>query len=877
MSKHPPRLAQRFFSWYCRNHLHDSILGDLDEQFYQHQIRHGTPYAKWQYWLEVFRFVNRFTLKREALPYSHHPYTSGMLKSNIFSSLRFFKKNLGFTFINVVGLTLGLSSFLLILFFVQHERSFDQFHLNKEQVYRINFAYQDNAGNTTTLVNSPPALAPGIREGKFPEVGKISRLRYAMNGLFSQGDIQYYESRGFFADSLFLEVLPFSMIAGDPNLALDQPNSVVITQTLANKYFKDLDPMGRTLLFNNSIPLEVTGVLADLPSNSHLDFDFLISFPNYIVPEGYASDLTSWSWLGFLTYVELKPNTNPEQLEVSLTQHFRDLNPENENHLLPLLQNLSDVYLGSSTMSDDLASPIRSGNRFNVKALLLVAILILVIAGFNFSNLSHALSLNRKKSIGMRKVLGANRKGVISQLLTESMLLTFCCLALSGGVLWAVFPYISQYMRWEFELEWNALGSLLPILLLAGMLIGVFSGFYPALRLSRLDIMASLKGTSSVWRKSPWQLKHLLLTGQFAMSIGLICATYIMTKQIHHLRNTETGYRSENVVLIKMLPTDMTRFFELYKEQLVQHAPVMQVSRSERVIGEPWPFSVIRKEEEDTEQSKQIFFNQVDFDYFETLDVPLSSGRVFSKEFLNDPTQAIIINELAAEYLNLENPIGQRVHFFNQDGPRTIVGVVHDFNYTSLHHEMGPAAIVLPFIDLKYMYVRFEPGNPSTQIALLEETWGQVAGDMPLQWKYLDDDLASLYESEQKLSGMIQVFSLLAILLACLGLYGMVAFMISQRIKEVGLRKVLGANLSSLYVLFVRTYFLQCLLAMIIVIPIIHHLLNTWLENFAYHVTISWWVYPLATLVLLFMILLTITQQILSATKVNPTLLLRHE
>jgi len=674
-----------------------------------------------------------------------------------------------------------------------------------------------------------------------------------------------------------LEVLPFSMIAGDPNLALDQPNSVVITQTLANKYFKDLDPMGRTLLFNNSIPLEVTGVLADLPSNSHLDFDFLISFPNYIVPEGYASDLTSWSWLGFLTYVELKPNTNPEQLEVSLTQHFRDLNPENENHLLPLLQNLSDVYLGSSTMSDDLASPIRSGNRFNVKALLLVAILILVIAGFNFSNLSHALSLNRKKSIGMRKVLGANRKGVISQLLTESMLLTFCCLALSGGVLWAVFPYISQYMRWEFELEWNALGSLLPILLLAGMLIGVFSGFYPALRLSRLDIMASLKGTSSVWRKSPWQLKHLLLTGQFAMSIGLICATYIMTKQIHHLRNTETGYRSENVVLIKMLPTDMTRFFELYKEQLVQHAPVMQVSRSERVIGEPWPFSVIRKEEEDTEQSKQIFFNQVDFDYFETLDVPLSSGRVFSKEFLNDPTQAIIINELAAEYLNLENPIGQRVHFFNQDGPRTIVGVVHDFNYTSLHHEMGPAAIVLPFIDLKYMYVRFEPGNPSTQIALLEETWGQVAGDMPLQWKYLDDDLASLYESEQKLSGMIQVFSLLAILLACLGLYGMVAFMISQRIKEVGLRKVLGANLSSLYVLFVRTYFLQCLLAMIIVIPIIHHLLNTWLENFAYHVTISWWVYPLATLVLLFMILLTITQQILSATKVNPTLLLRHE
>ncbi|MBX2877965.1 MAG: ABC transporter permease [Saprospiraceae bacterium] len=876
MRQDPPRLAQRLFSWYCKNQLHDSILGDLDEQFYQYQAKYGTRRARWNYWLEVFRFINRFTLKREELPYSHHPYTSGMLKNNLISSLRFFKKNLGFTLINVVGLTLGLSSFLLILSFVQHERSFDHFHSNKEHVYRVNFAYQDNAGNTTTLVNSPPALAPGIR-GKFPEVAKISRLRYAMNNLFSQGDNHYYESRGFYADSLFLEVLPFDMLAGDRNSALDKPNSVVITQALALKYFNEIDPLGKTLRFNNTTPLEVTGVLADLPSNSHLDFDFLISFPNYIVPAGYASDLTSWSWLGFLTYVELKPNTDPQQFENGLTQHFQDLNPEQENHLLPQVQHLQDIYLGSSSMSDDLASPIRSGNQFTVKALLLVAILILIIAGFNFSNLSQALSLNRKKTIGMRKILGAERRGIILQLLTESLLLSFFCLVLSGGIVGLVFPYIAQYMHWEFELGWLAVSSLLPLLLGVGVVLGILSGLNPAWRLANTEAIASLKGTTSKWNKNPFQLKQLLLTLQFAMSIGLICTTFIMTKQIQHLRNTETGYQAEHVVLIKMLPADLTRFFELYKEQLVQHAPVMQVSRSERVVGEPWPFSVIRKEEEDPEKSQRIFFNQVDFDYFETLDLAFSNGRSFSKAFLNDPTQAIIINEIAADYLKLENPIGQRVHFFNQDGPRTIVGVVKDFNYTSLHHEMGPAAIVLPFIDLEYMYVRFKAGNPQTQIALLEETWEQVAGDIPLQWKYLDDDLARLYESEQKLSGMIQVFSLLAILLACLGLYGMVAFMISKRIKEVGVRKVLGASLSALYLLFVKAYFLQCILAMIIVIPMVQYLLSGWLENFAYHVAISWWVYPMATLLLIFMILLTVTQQIIKAAKVNPTLLLRNE
>ena len=634
----PPKFADRFLETFCKPELLEEIQGDLHAQYQRTIERAGLRKAQFNYWFQVLNFIRPFAIKK--LQFNQSP----MFKNNVISSLRFFGRNKGFTSINIFGLTLGFSSFLLILFFVNHELSFDQFHHNKERIFRVNFAFQDNAGNVTTLVNSPPALATEIR-GKFPELEKISRLRYAQNCLFSKDDVHFYEDHGYYADSLFLEILQFEMSSGDPNTALDQPNSIVITEELALKYFNDPNPVGASLLFNNTIPLKVTGVLTNIPKNSHLNFNFLVSFPTYIVPEGYASDLTSLSWLGFLAYVELKANTDPKQFEAGLAQYFRDINPDNPNPIQPIVQELSDIYLGSANMADDLASHIRSGNQFNVKALLLVAFLILVIAGFNFANLSHALSINRIKSTGVRKVLGANRKSIVAQLLTESLILTFFCLALSFGIILSLFPYVSKFMMWEFGLRFTEIGKVIPGLIIAGILIGIVSGLYPALSLAGTDIIKSLKGELKVARRNPFKLKNVLLTLQFAISIGLICTTFILTKQINHLRNTETGYNAENVILIKMLPEEMSRFFEVYKERLVQHSSVMQVSRSERVVGDPWPFSVIRNVGEEPELNRRIFFNQADYDYFATMAVPLNQGRSFSKEHLNDPTKAIIINQ----------------------------------------------------------------------------------------------------------------------------------------------------------------------------------------------------------------------------------------
>ena len=816
-------------------------------------------------------------MKIRPTSFLHTIYSTSMIKDYLISSLRFLKRNQRFAFINIFGLTIGFTSLLLILFFVNHELSFDQFHANKEQVFRVNFSFRDNAGNVTTLVNSPPALATGI-VGKFPELARISRMRYAMNCLLSNEQTSFYENHGYYADSLFLEILQFKFLSGDPDRALDQPNSIVITKEMALKYFNDPEPLGATLRFNNTIPLKVTGVLSDIPTNSHLDFDFLISFSTYTVPEGYRSDLTSMSWLGFLTYVELTPGSSPKLFEEKLTQYFKELDPEDTNPMMPVVQNLTDIYLGSSGIPDDLASHIRSGNQFSVNVLMIVAMLILVVAGFNFSNLNNALCITRSKSTGIRKVLGASKKGIIIQLLTESLAITFFCLILSFVIFRLLFPSIIDFMGWEFSLGHKEILKITPVLILIGILIGIVAGLYPALFIAKSDTIKSLKGTFKVTKSNPFQVNNVLVLLQFAISIALISASIVMTRQIKYLQNKSTGYNTENVILIEMLPEDMARYFEVYKEQLVQHSSVISASRSERVVGDTWPWSIIRRVGEDTEMSKRVFFNQVDYDYFKTMGIRLHRGRAFSKENVNDSTRAIIINQEAAKYLGLtDDPIGQQVHCFELDGSRTIVGVVEDFNYTSLHHVIGPTVFMLPFVNLEYMYVRFASGDLRAHIEILENSWKQVSQGTPLEWRFLNDDLDKLYQSEEKLLHLIQAFSLLAILLACLGLYGIVTFMINNRIKEVGIRKVLGASANSLYKLFVRKYVYITLLAMVIILPLINYLLNDWVDNFAYHIKINWWVYPLAALLLITVVLISITFQILKTIRINPTTLLRNE
>ena len=439
------------------------------------------------------------------------------------------------------------------------------------------------------------------------------------------------------------------------------------------------------------------------------------------------------------------------------------------------------------------------------------------------------------------------------------------------------FQYIKDVLEWNFSIDWRHVMMSLPFAVAATLLVGIVAGLYPALLLSSHKAVLALKQNVKNNVSTGSNLRKILIAFQFCISISLIAATIVITRQAKYLSDQELGFDKENVVVIKLLSQDMTRYFENFKNRLLQNNHIISVSRSERLMGEPWPVNMIRIDGRDQSENKQILGNQVGYDYLETMGIQLKDGRSFSKVFGSDPTKSIMINEKTVEYLGLDDPIGKKVQYFSFDGPRTIIGVVEDFNFLSLHHEISPMVLVLPFVDIAYLLVRMSPGNIADKIAVLQDIWEKTNPGVPLEYRFMDEHLNRLYHHEEKLSHLISGFSGLTIVLACLGLYGLIAFTLNQRRKEMGIRKVLGASTSSLLVRFSRQYVILIGIASLIAIPAIHYVLSLWLEHFAYRIQISWWIYILSMLALIIIALLTISHQAINAALANPVDVLKDE
>ena len=872
----PPKWAEGFFSWYCRNELSESILGDLEERFHHDLKKSGQFRAQLNYCLHTIRFVNRFTLKRNR---QHEHMKRGlhiMLRHHLLTTYRTHSRNKFYAAINMCGLAIGLASFLLIAIFLNNELSFDRFHEDSQNIYRINTTFSSSSGMVSKMVNTPPAMIPGLGNA-FPEIKRSTQLRHTKRAMMTKGDRRFYENGGFFADSLFLEMFSFPLLEGNESTALDQPNTIVLTEEMAAKYFGNSNPMGETLIMNNDISLKVTGVLAPIPANSHLQFDFLVSFSTYVVPEGYFSDLTSWSWLGFLSYLQLEESADPAALQGKLQQLYEENTSANRASYAFHVQPLENIYLGSTGLVDDLASNVQSGNQFTIYALAIVAMLILLIASFNFMNLSIAVAVSRGKEIGMRKVLGANRSGLVTQLLTESAGLALLSLLFAYILSWLIFPYLKDALEWQFSIDAAQVLLSLPFAIAMTVFIGIVAGFYPALILSGHKVVNALKHHAKNNLRSGAGLRKVLIAFQFCISIALIAATIVMTRQVQYLSDQELGFDRENVVVIKLLPQDMARYYDAFKNNLLQNNHMLSVSQSSRPIGDPWPVNAMLVKGRDPSESQQILGNLVGYDFLETMGIKLKEGRSFSKEFADDPIKSVIISEKTVEYLGLEDPIGKEVWHFPLDGPRTIIGVAENFNFLSLHNEISPMALIMPFVDIEYLFVRLSPGNIGDRIADLQSIWEATAPGVPLDFYFMDDQLNALYQKEANLSRLISGFSGLAVVLACLGLYGLVAFTVNQRRKEVGIRKVLGASVPSLLIRFSRQYIVLIGAAAMVAIPAVQYVLNLWLESFAYRIEISWWIYVLATVALLAIALITISYQAISAALVNPVTVLRDE
>ncbi|MEP2026842.1 ABC transporter permease, partial [Reichenbachiella sp.] len=741
----PPQWADRFFSWYCQNELAESILGDLHEWFDDQVERKGLFRARLLYWLNVLKFINRFTLKRK----NSNPYTplntTPMIKNYILVAMRGLKKTKVFASINIIGLALGLASCFLIFSFVKKELTFDQFHSKAENIYRVTNRFE-RPNRTNLWARTPPALAPAIR-ANFTGIERTTRLRYTDDVLYTVNDQSFYQGNGFYADSLFLEMFDFPLVAGNRHTALDEPGNIVLTEKMAKKFFGNQDPLGQLIILENETPLKVTGILEPIPFDSHITFDLLISFPTYVVPEGYLADLNSWGWAGFWTYVELEKNTSPIALQAPIAELYKaNYQNSSEVKIEVFLQPLKDLYLGSSNYSN-IGESIRVGNRTTILGLSVVVFLILLVASCNFMNLSTAMSLRRGKEIGIRKVLGAVKSRVSKQFLIESVLISLISLGLALVILILFGPYFNQLFALELEYSNLELMKSLPFFIVGTVLIGLIAGIYPSFVLAAFSPILALKGGHISFKSGAWLRKGLIVF-QFVIAVGLIISTVIVTAQIEYIQNKSLGFDKENLVKLRIGTEE--GHYEALRNRLLANSRVIGLTKHSHAFngsassGPAWLNGQSRND------AHQLSYYQTEYDFLDVSGVKLLAGRFFSTDFSTDEESSLVLNQSAVNELGLSDPIGQKVNFHNRE--RIVIGVVEDFHFGSLHTPIGPMGIVMPFVNLEQILIKVE-GNDLRQTMLsLESDWHEVAGDLPFEAGFVEDSIRALYEKEEKIA-----------------------------------------------------------------------------------------------------------------------------
>ncbi len=792
-----------------------------------------------------------------------------MIKSYFVIAIRNLMRNKAYAAINILGLALGLASFLIILFYVKKELSYDQFHQQHDSIYRVTNTFERSTG-FMYWVRTPPALAPAIRTN-LPGIEKVCRLRYADDHTYSVKDRVFRQGNVFYADSSFLDIFDFKLIAGNASKALTQPGSIVITQEMATKYFGDQDALGELITFDNNQNLEVTGILENLPSSSHITFDMLISFETYVVPSGYLADLTSWGWAGFHTYILLSPDVDPinanQQIDDLYNQNFNPANLSVNTELQPL----ASLYLESGKYTN-MGESILTGNRSTIYGLAMVALLVLAIASFNFMNITTALSLGRGKEIGIRKVMGSARSKIALQFLVESVVVSLISFVVALVFVFMSQPYFSTLLGGSI-LPLPDLILYIPLLVMGVILLGMLSGGYPAIMLAAFGVTAALRGTLKAGKRGA-ALRNMLMVFQFVVSITLIAGSIIIITQMDFIRNKHLGFEKENTLQIKILEDDMANHYRALKTKFQEHPNVLEVAISSHAFGGSSSSGPARLQGAPEDESYQVGYYQTDHDFIDLANIELVAGRYFSQDFPSDST-AVVLNETAVGIMGLEDPVGTILSFTGAE--RTVIGVVKDFHFRSLHTDIGPLALVMPFGTPENILVKVSAGNIFRTIADLEASWKSIVDHSPFEMTLLEDNIEQMYVQESKLASLINIFGGLAIILACLGLYGLVAFSVQARLREVGIRKVLGSSMTSLLMVLSSKFVLLITIAVVIACPAIFYLGNLWLDGFAYRIGVEWWIYAGASLVLLLIALVTISGQTIKTALINPVEVLRNE
>ena len=787
------------------------------------------------------------------------------------------------SFINLFGLTIGLTCCLLIAAYILNELSFDRYNKNAENVYRVErtFLNAETGALSLELGAVAPPFGP-LLQNDFKDIKKITRFLGTGTTTFKYGDHIFNEKSIYFADENLFDVFDFKVTRGNPAKALSEPFSVMLTPETAGKYFGNADPMNKVIRVDNQFDCKVTGIYDPLPANSHWHPDILISFNTLKDSSVYGEEdlRTNWGNNSFYTYLLLPDHYDPKKLE-SQFPAFQNRHIGGGGRFKPSdwsilsLHKLTGIHLLSHTDSEvEINGDIKRVYIFSA-----IALFILLIACINYMNLSSARSVLRAREIGIRKTAGALKGELIAQFLSESVLIAWLAAILAFVLTIIALPWLNRLSGQNLSitslLQWRTI----VVILLVPFLVGVVSGIYPAFYLSSFEPVKVLKG---IILKGGGNIsfRKALVVFQFSLSIILIIATVIVFQQLNFIQNKSLGFDRAHVVTIRN-NSGLDHSFQAFREELLSNPNIKEVGRSSRIpTGRLLDSqgSQLNRGDSLGPTKADIKYLVADENFIPAYGIKIVAGRNFSKDFGLD-TSSFIINETAVKALELnsnEDAIGKQFQYGDQKG--TIVGVFNDFNFESLHQRIIPLILFESPDANGYANISIKTaGNVATVLAQIEKTWKKFLPEVPYDYQFLDERYATLYESENKQSSIFTVFSCIAIFIACLGLFGLSAFTITQRVKEIGIRKVLGASTGSIVGLISREFLLLVVLAAVIAFPVAWYAMDHWLADFAYRIHISWWVFVLAGIIALLVAFATISVQAIKAALSNPVNNLRSE
>ncbi|MCP4632785.1 MAG: FtsX-like permease family protein [candidate division Zixibacteria bacterium] len=784
-------------------------------------------------------------------------------------ALRQLVKYKSYSVINITGLAVGIACCILIFLWIEDELSYDGFHQNKDQIYRV-IMNEEFSGQSRRIWKTPAPLAPALKND-FPEI--INSCQFASLGtrLIQTGNKSILQENIVLSDPALFEMFTFPFIRGNPSTALTEPNSVVITKSTAQKFYGESDPIGEIIKVDERLEFNITGVIEDTPSNSHLQFECIMPFKMLDdFNMQYLPMLEDWSVNAWTTYVMIDRIASKASVENKISDYLKVHKGEDALTVLTI-QKLNDIYLRSKSIE-----PIQEehGDIRYVYIFSCLAILILIIACINFINLTTAKSSIRAREIGVRKVIGAHRRDLILQFIGESFLLSLAALLCAIVIVELFLPFFNDIAGKTINLNFLNNLNALAIVIGIALLTGIIAGLYPAIVLSSFGPVTALSGALHIG-KSRISFRRVLVIIQLAASIILIFSSTIIIKQLEFINNKDLGFDKEQLIYLKMRG-DTAKHYETMKSSLLEDPRIVSAGASSSLPTNGIAFSTPGVNWEGKEPEDEVVFNYISVskDYLKTMGIGMVEGEFFSGDSETEQSM-IVINEAAAELIGFESPVGMQIESVSNQA--TILGVISNFHFESIHVGIKPLFLINQPQLLRYIIIRTQTDNYPELLADIENVWNDFAPSYPFVYHFLDQSIERLYRSEQCMSSLFTSFTLFGLFISCMGLLGLVAYVTERRTKEIGIRKVLGASVSTLIVLLTREFVEWVLFANAIALPVAYILMIKWLSNFAYHIEISWLIFIMSGTLVLVVTLLTVCFQAVRAAISNPVNSLRYE